>query len=201
MNKEQIKKALEELRDDASSIYMNADDGSYEEIYHDGYLNACTSAIELIQDHLDEPGKVIIPQFVADWWELDGDSVNLYGEGRVKKKHKFDLVSDFHDTGLDGYLSKVEDWIYKNNSIFFDLVNGKPYEVEKEKLYYVIDKSRKPLLKAFKEEVSMSVCNVTVEEAEALEYPNFKYKLTEKEIKDYDLRYWQFAEPVEEEEK
>ena len=131
MNKEQIKKALEELRDDASSIYMNADDGSYEEIYHYGYLGACTSAIELIQDHLYEPEKLIVPQFVADWWERDGDSVTLYDGLRIEKNRKLYLISKFYDIGLGDFLLKVVDWIDENNSIFLDLVNGKPYEVEK----------------------------------------------------------------------
>ena len=89
-------------------------------------------------DQLGEPRKVIIPQFVADWWERDDDSVTLYGGLRVKKKHKFDLISKFHDKGLGDVLSEVEDWLDEYKSTFLDLVNGKPYEIEKEKLYYVI---------------------------------------------------------------
>ena len=86
-------------------------------------------------EQLDEPEKVTIPQFVADWWEREGDSVKLYGGMRVDKKCKLYIISNFHDKGLGDYLSKVEDWLYENNSIFLDLVNGKPYEVEKEPLY------------------------------------------------------------------
>ncbi len=82
--------------------------------------------------------KVIIPQFVADWWERDGDSVTLYGGLRVEKKRKLYLISKFYDMGLGDFLSKAERWIGENNSIFLDLVNDKPYEVKKEKLYYVI---------------------------------------------------------------
>lgn len=78
---------------------------------------------------------LVIPEFVADWWEQEGDSVKLYGELRVEKKDKFDLISKFQAIGLGNYLSKVEDWIKENDSAFLDLVNGKSYEVDKEPLY------------------------------------------------------------------
>ena len=93
--------------------------------------------VEHIINQLDEPEKIVIPRFVADWWERDDDSVQLYRGLQVKKKHKFDLVSSFHNLGLDDYLLRVEDWVDENDSAFLDLVNGKPYEVEKEKLYYI----------------------------------------------------------------
>lgn len=96
-------------------------------------------------DKLDEPEALtqdlpVIPKYVADWWERDGDSVTLYGGLQVKKKHKFDLVSIFHDKGLGDYLSRVEDWIDENKSMFLELVNGKPYEVEEEPMYYALIK-------------------------------------------------------------
>ena len=82
----------------------------------------------------------VIPKYVADWWGRDDDSVTLYGGLQVKKKHKFSLISNFHDKGLGDYLSRVEDWIDKNDSAFLDLVNGKPYEVEEEPMYYALIK-------------------------------------------------------------
>ena len=99
---------------------------------------------------------------------------------------------------MGDYLSKVEDWIYENDSAFLDLVNGKPYEIEKEKLYYVIDKSRKPILTIHKGKVIASVGVSKVERAEKLSTPDFKYRLTEKQIKDYDERFWPFAVEVAE---
>ena len=107
----------------------------YDNHYNGGYEDGLAYALKLAHQ-LDEPVKVVIPQFVADWWERDDDSVTMYGRLRVERKHKFDLISIFYDKGLGDYLSKVEDWIYENDSAFFDLVNGKPYEVEKEPLYY-----------------------------------------------------------------
>ena len=135
----------------------------------------------------------VVPQVVADWYEQEGSRMMWWNW--------------FYKWGGDQADSRTElekraiEWMQDfNEGLFVDIFRY-GYEIEKEKLYYVIDKSRKPLLKAFKEEVSMSVCDVTVEEAEALEYPNFKYKLTEKQIKDYDERYWDFVQLVEEEEE
>lgn len=86
---------------------------------------------------LDEPEKIVIPQFVADWWEHSSDWVGMYGRESINKKSKIKLISEFHDRGLGDHLSKVEDWLDENDSIFLDLVNGKAYEIEKEKLYYI----------------------------------------------------------------
>lgn len=79
------------------------------------------TALELIK-LLDEPRKVTIPQFVADWIE----------EG---KKHCKD-VSDLFD--FDFTNEKVGNWFLQE--IPFDLVARAwlyGYEVEKEKRYYV----------------------------------------------------------------
>ena len=145
--------------------------------------------------------KPIIPQFVADWWECDGDSVKLYGGVRVKKKHKFDLVSNFHDTGLGDHLSKVEDWLDENNSIFLELVNGKPYAIEKEKLYYV----KLPNTNSENEYLYLAQGNISGDcwfnsRLERLDYESdaYKHQFTEKQIKNIDPRYWPFAVPVEE---
>lgn len=105
------------------------DEPDADQAYKDGYDTGIM--------HASKPDKLLIPKFVADWWERDGDSVTLYGGLRVEKKHKFGLISKFHDRGLGDYLSRAEDWIDENDSAFLDLVNGKPYEVEKEKLYYI----------------------------------------------------------------
>ena len=146
MNKEEIKKALKKLRNEAIDIYMNAEDNSYEEIYHDGHSDAYDSALDFI-DQLDEPDKIVMPEFVAEWWEQEGDSVKLYGGLRVEKKDKLDLISKLCDMWLDDHLLKVEDWIIENDSAFLDLVNGKPYEVEEGPKYYAKLKEFKPLEK------------------------------------------------------
>ena len=108
--------------------------GDYGNYYNGGYEDGLAYALKLAHQ-LDEPEKVVIPQFVADWWERDDDSVTLYGGLRIEKNRKLYLISKFYDIGLGDFLSKVVDWLDENNSIFLDLVNGKPYEVEKEPSY------------------------------------------------------------------
>ena len=138
--------------------------------------------------------KPVIPKHVADWWKRDGDSVTLYGGLQVKKKHKFDLVSIFHDKGLGDYLSRVEDWIDENKSIFLELVNGKPYEVEEEQKYYVLDSYDIPLLERVGKQIQKTATVLSIHE-KARDISRFE--LTEQEIKSYDERFWAFAEPVE----
>ena len=141
---------------------------------------------------LDEPEKIVIPRFVADWWE--GDSVTMYGGERINKKYKLRLISNFHDRGLGDYLSKVEDWLDENDSTFLDLVNGKPYEVEEEQKYYVLTSRNKNLLIKDNGEVreTYQVYNWVKKRDKD------RYQLTEQEIKDYDERFWPFAVEVEE---
>ena len=167
--------------------------GDYGNHYNSGYEDALAYAVELAHQ-LDEPDRIVIPQFVADWWERDDDSVQLYGGLQVKKKHKFDLVSIFHDKGLGDYLSRVEDWIDENKSIFLELVNGKPYEVEEEQKYYVLDSYDIPLLERVDKQIQKTATELSIHE-KARDISRFE--LTEQEIKSYDERFWAFAEPVE----
>ena len=83
---------------------------------------------------LDEPQKVKVPQFVADWIE----------EGKKHCKDVFDLL-DFDFTNKE-----VGNWFLQEKPV--DLVarawlDG--YEIEKEKRYRVSLKNGQPLLKAF----------------------------------------------------
>ena len=89
--------------------------------------------LEVLKDlrQLDEPQKVVVPQFVADWYEEHKDNLEF---------NIFDYVYQFdHNAGFD-----FKDW--------FDDFNTKPiqtlvnmhqfgYEVEKEKRYLVRMKS------------------------------------------------------------
>lgn len=169
--------------------------GDYGNYYNSGYEDGLAYVLKLAHQ-LNEPEKVTIPQFVADWWERDGDSVTLYGGLRVKKKHKFDLVSNFHDKGLGDYLSKVEDWLDENNSIFLDLVNGKPYEVEKEPLYFI--SFPKPDLGCINMWRNTDTGSYYFAKSSSVtSQDGYKCVFTEKEIKEHDERFWPFAVEVE----
>ena len=80
---------------------------------------------------LDEPQKVQVPQFVADWYEANKDDfeTNLF--------RAVDLIpSDYEE----GDLSEFEEWLVdEHTKPFQTLVNMHQfgYEVEEEKRYYV----------------------------------------------------------------
>ena len=93
--------------------------------------------VELIKS-IDEPQKVVVPQFVADWYE----------------KHKDDLEYDIWEYILHWnkqQKSEFYEWMdHANNKPFQTLANMHQfgYEVEKEKRYLVSLKNGQPLVKA-----------------------------------------------------
>ncbi|APD23658.1 hypothetical protein AWC39_09150 [Streptococcus pneumoniae] len=91
-----------------------------------------TSMVELFLKELkqlDEPQKVKIPQFVAEYIEFKKkNNFHVYGAMRVIEDH---------------YDKKVPDWFYENNIEKFCLAWLDGYEVEKEKRYTVVMKETK----------------------------------------------------------
>lgn len=85
-----------------------------------------TSMVELFLKELkqlDEPQKVKIPQFVAEYIEFKKkNNFHVYGVMRVIEDH---------------YDKKVPDWFYENNIEKFCLAWLDGYEVEEEKRYFV----------------------------------------------------------------
>ena len=78
--------------------------------------------IELISE-LDEPKKVVVPQFVADYIEFKKSyDFHVYGAMRVIEDH---------------YDKRVPEWFYEKNIETFIRAWIDGYEVEKEKRYLV----------------------------------------------------------------
>ena len=72
---------------------------------------------------LDEPQKVVVPQFVADYIEFQKkNNFHVYGAMRVIEDH---------------YDKRVPEWFYEKNIEKFVLAWIFGYEVEKEKRYIV----------------------------------------------------------------
>lgn len=84
------------------------------------------TVLELIEQ-LDEPEKVTIPQFVAEYIEF-------------KKKNNFHVYGAMREIE-DHYDKKVPDWFYAKNIEKFCLAWILGYEVDKEKRYIVTLKS------------------------------------------------------------
>ena len=141
-------------------------------------------------NRLDEPEKVVIPQFVAD--EFDCNK-NAYWEVDEAKDIPHVLKCAF---GNKEKPSEFLDWVRDNPEDYVMAVrNG--YEVEKEKLYYVLNGQGYFMLLESRTVGAMQAGNVTLEDAKECGALSI-YQLTEKQIKDYDERYWQFAVEVAE---
>lgn len=120
MDIDEVKKELTKNIEEADAEYTNyPENGEYPE----GYASGCDYAIELLEK-LDEPKKVVIPQFVADWIEND-----YWGKEPINIVHG--VVED-SDCGPRGeWLDDIENQKLLLNAI----ANG--YEVEKEPKYRV----------------------------------------------------------------
>lgn len=148
-------------------------------------------AIELIKKidesesrHLDQPQKVKVKQFVADWYE----------------EHKGDLEFSIWKLTIesnDNYTSdrsKMRNWIQyapiKPYETLLSMKNG--YEVEEEQLYQVIINGDY-LIKLFDNRNDHKF----VGKEDLVIWLPSGYQLTEAEIKAIDERYWSFAVPAE----
>lgn len=127
---------------------------------------------EELKAKLDDPEKVVIPKFVADAFDYNKNS------------------------------SEFLDWVRENPEDYV-MAFRNSYEVEKEPLYYTVDEKGQTLL--FKAQYRGIIrSNGADLETVLMVYEqrlSNMYQLTEKEIKDYDHRYWAFAQPVEDEEE
>lgn len=110
--------------------------------YGSRYYIAMGDVFELVEQ-LDEPQKVTVPQFVADWYEEHKDDFE------TSLFCSIDLIPSCYE---EGELSDFEEWLVdEHTKPFQTLVNMHQfgYEVEKEKRYRVSLKNGQPLLKAY----------------------------------------------------
>ncbi|WHK13216.1 DUF1642 domain-containing protein [Enterococcus faecalis] len=142
---------------------------------------ATERAINLAKQ-LEEPIKVVVPKFVAEW--LD------------KHKYSTDIIDLFlsveYATDSDGFIAEkwdysgeFYDWLNNSADVQFTLCDAMRYgyEVMKEPLYYV----KLPEIGYMRFGFCIPITE-NIEEAK---------KYTEQEIKAIDERYWPFAVKVE----
>ncbi|EJW9248670.1 DUF1642 domain-containing protein [Enterococcus faecalis] len=187
MNKQELIDELIYELENVSSKSINKD-------FEDGYNGGIRHALELVKEKkLDEPKKVVVPKFVAEW--LD------------KHKYSTDIIDLFlsveYATDSDGFIAEkwdysgeFYDWLSDNADTLFTLCDAirYGYEVEKEQLYYVD-----------------FINDGDVHKRLILDHENGKYNIvdwsdnliglvqemfTEQEIKAIDERYWLFAVKV-----
>lgn len=115
MNKQELIKAIETL----------------DKLYGDKTYIVRDDVLKLV-GQLDEPHKVTVPQFVADYIEFKkGQDFHVYGAMRVIEDH---------------YDKRVPDWFYEDNIETFVRAWLDGYTVEKEPKYTVKFKATKQYL-------------------------------------------------------
>ncbi|EGF4655247.1 DUF1642 domain-containing protein [Listeria seeligeri] len=129
-----------------------------------------------------EPELIAVPRFAADW---------------IKhcKQREYDLACllEYEDSDMS---AEMYEWLISSadNQELFARAWMDGYEVEEEPLYYVkLADSRLDYLRVDKTTGKTSISNPKP-------LANCRVKFTEKEIKELDERYWQFAVPIKEEE-
>ncbi len=157
------------------------------EMYIAGYGVARKEILDDLKQ-LDEPKKVVVPKFVAEWIELcKGLECTLYCSA----------TSKLRDTMHIEKAKEVSDWLdtFENHELFAHAwLDG--YEVEKEQLYYV----KLPVV--YFNHLDLEVYLMKDDCGEITIADNNEFddmKFTEQEIKAIDERYWPFAVKVEEE--
>ncbi len=143
-------------------------------------------------DQLDESQKPVIPKFVADYIELNKG----WSEDRQEYIEDDSSGLWFALNGDNQSMpNSVLDWLFNEEKVeTFARAWLDGYEVEKEKLYHVINKENYFMLRKYDGLVG------TMQLSPTMSRDGFgkdtRFMLTEKEIKDYDERFWAFAEPV-----
>ena len=175
-DKEWLKEAVSELNLVDTVFEAEADGVSY--------IDTAVSLMQVYDliDQLEDSEKVVIPKFVADWIEemKQGECplYNVMSSLTNKRNHEWTIWKRANKNFSE---IVAQAWLYG-------------YEVEKEKLYYVLDKQSKTLLVLMGGEVRISGGYVLSESTANKDI----YQLTEKQIKDYDQRFWSFAKEVAE---
>lgn len=136
---------------------------------------------------IDEPKKVKVKPFIADWFEEHKDFLEL-SLGRITPDIRTKIVQG-------QALSEFEKWFNNTRNKPFETIirmkNG--YEIEEERKFEVIF----PNLTGEKDLYLMKFYEKLSITSDRNFYVDQRYIFTEKEIKSIDERYWQFAVPVE----
>lgn len=199
---EQFRAYVQEQRDLSYGVELGATGG-----YTGRIANQYDGLLEMIEEYeehnpiaiqkllVSKPKKPIIPKFVAVWIE------------ETKKQGKslvFAITHIYYKNEIGKSPNKEEKKIFQwmeldyNEEVFARAwLDG--YEVEKEKAYHVVNKENYFMLR---KDDGLVVTVVTMQVSPAMSRDKYgkdtRFMLTEKEIKDYDERYWAFAEEVTE---
>lgn len=187
------KQEKEELVNQLNGCLTNCPSDSWDKGYNEGIKTAVRVARNL--PTVDEPQKVKVKPFVAEWFEENKHNLNF-------------AIFELCEAGkapvdLSEGLTDFEKWFYLNQDIetLVRMVDG--YEVEEEPKYYVElpfeewDEDAAEL----KTRLIYLGFDITSDETTLITskngWRNFKTRLDEETIKSIDERYWPFAVSVE----
>ena len=161
----------------------------YEYLNHNYFRRVDTSEVLKDLRQLDEPEKVKVPQFVAEWYEENKDSfeANLY-------RYAYNIPSVFDSDKLNEF----ERWfLTAGKKPFQTLVNMHQfgYEVEKEKRYRI----SMPKARNYKNHAQI-LCEEDGKMFWCGEWYRFKTKFTRKELEDLGFGWVFDCEGIEVEE-
>lgn len=177
MNKQEVINEIEKID------YQNLKYNSPERM-----LSAQKQLIIDIIERLDEPQKVKVKQFVADWFEDHKHNLsNSLWEFTVELNEKSKVTGALY--------TEFESWFIEHPRAYEFITSMKNgYEVEEEQKFEVIF----PNLTGEKDLYLMKFYEKLSITSDRNFYVDQRYIFTEQEIKSIDERYWPFAVPVEE---
>lgn len=193
MNKQELIETLESLERD-----------SFNGNYNEGYDQAVRDCLAVAKQ-LDEPKKVVVPQFVAEWIDsLRGQISDVkLNSGAVFMTFIGRQLERYYDEDYSLITNEVENWLVsaENKVKMMNAINN-GYEILEEPLYYV----KIPLTEWNDDTSELETKyvylteDITSEEirlqASNAEHGDWKVKLTEERVKSIDERYWPFAVKV-----
>lgn len=190
-----MKKDIEWLKKEIGAEMMQLEPNRKERWSDVRYQTLRNVAQKIYQ--LDEPEVLsqelpVIPKYVADWieaergtmsnWKLPSGFISDSKYKKDQRRYKWSQV----EGNMDKFMSA--------------LING--YEVEKEKLYVVELSNSNGRFGKYENVFLNKRDGIVFIDSSRLFVNDIKkysqYALTEKEIKDYDERYWSFAVEVSE---
>ena len=179
MNKQEVLEKLEQKKETILRSQKNLLMGS--ELWQVYEARAATfmSAINIVEQ-LNEPQKVKVPAYVAEWFEINKEQLEVA---------IWDLTTETYETDRD-QLSEIQLWIKESDRPYKTLISMQDgYEVEEEPKYRV----EFPVSYGYRY-LSMKSSGQTVFTSTVGDYTS---EFTEAEIKAIDERYWPFAVPAE----
>ncbi|HGL8116883.1 TPA: DUF1642 domain-containing protein [Streptococcus pneumoniae] len=156
--------------------------GNLDKLYGEKFYVALDDILDLVKQ-LDEPGKVTVPQFVADW-------IKKYDlrEETLGKQSVFDVFDNLENDSKNGYYKDVKRWIDDNRDLFARAwLDG--YDIQETK--YVVTDGNHLYFKNYQEDIEIVI--LVDEQPGTMEYVK-RFNTKEEAQKAADILGWKVQE-------